>query len=220
MKTVSLDGAVVPFAEGQTVMECALAANISIPHLCFLPGFLPHGSCRLCTVKIDGRLASACTQPAMAGQHVEIDTEELRQVRLSLLRMLFVEGNHYCPACEKSGSCRLQKAAYDEGMLDLHYRPWYPKRKMDASHPDVLIDRDRCIFCELCVKASRDVDGKNIFGISGRGIDTHLVVNSKSGLLADTDISAQDRAVEVCPVGAILVKGRGFEIPIGKRLYD
>ena len=220
MKTINLDGRDISFAEGQTVMDCALAAQLPMPHLCHLPGLKPHGSCRLCTVKIDGRFASACTQPAGEGMRVESDTEELHEIRLGILRMLFVEGNHYCPSCEKSGSCKLQHAAYNEGMLDLHYPPFYPKREMDASHPDILIDRDRCIFCELCVRASRDIDGKDIFGIAGRGRDVRLVINSSSGLLADTDISVKDRAVQVCPVGAILVKGRGFEVPIGERTYD
>jgi [NiFe] hydrogenase diaphorase moiety small subunit len=25
--------------------------------------------------------------------------------------MLFVEGNHFCPSCEKSGDCKLQATA-------------------------------------------------------------------------------------------------------------
>lgn len=220
MKSIILDGREIPFEDGQTVMDCAQASDLPIAHLCHLPGYTPYGSCRLCTVKIDGRFSSACTQPAREGMQVESNTEELKEMRLGILRMLFVEGNHYCPSCEKSGSCELQHAAYEEGMLDPHYRLFYPKREMDASHPDILIDRDRCIFCALCVRASRDVDGKAVFGISGRGLATRLVVNSKSGLLVDTDISVEDKAVHVCPVGAILIKGRGFDVPIGKRLYD
>ncbi len=208
------------YEEGQTIMDCALSNGIAIPGLCHLPGLSPSGNCRLCTVKTGGRYVSACTEPAIDGMEVECETMELSQVRMQLLRMLFVEGNHYCPSCEKSGSCRLQEAAYHEGMLDLHFRPFYPKREMDASHPEILLDRDRCIFCALCVRASREIDGKNVFDISGRGIETHLIVNSASGKLLDTDISVEDRAVHVCPVGAILVKGKGFEIPIGRRLYD
>ena len=38
--------------------------------------------------------------------------------------------------------------------------------------------------------------------------------------MRDTDISIEDRAVHVCPVGALLVKRKAYEIPIGKRLYD
>jgi len=91
---------------------------------------------------------------------------------------------------------------------------------MDASHPEVVLDRDRCINCSLCVRASRDADGKDLFGLSGRGIDTHLVVNSPTGLLKDTNIEATDRAIQVCPTGALLVKRRGYEQPIGERRFD
>jgi [NiFe] hydrogenase diaphorase moiety small subunit len=76
------------------------------------------------------------------------------------------------------------------------------------------------VLCELCVRASREVDGKGVFALSGRGIDKHLIVNSESGELGDTDMAVTDKAVEVCPVGAILRKGLGFAVPIGSRRYD
>ncbi|MDX1335198.1 MAG: ferredoxin, partial [Gammaproteobacteria bacterium] len=97
---------------------------------------------------------------------------------------------------------------------------FYPMRDVDASHPDVAIDFNRCILCELCVRASRDTDHKNVFAISGRGIKAHLTVNAPSGKLGDTDFDVKDKAAHVCPVGAILPKHEGYNIPIGKRLYD
>jgi [NiFe] hydrogenase diaphorase moiety small subunit len=48
----------------------------------------------------------------------------------------------------------------------------------------------------------------------------HLVVNSDSGLLRDSQLAATDKAVEVCPVGVILRKRVGFATPIGARRYD
>jgi [NiFe] hydrogenase diaphorase moiety small subunit len=171
-------------------------------------------------VKVNGRNCSACTFPAAEGQEILNDTEELNETRRTITQMLFVEGNHFCPSCEKSGNCQLQAVGYFLNMLDAHFPFFYPSREVDASHPDVMLDRDRCILCELCVRASRDVDGKNVFALSGRGIHTHLIVNSSSGKLADTDISPEDKAVHVCPVGAILVKRKGFEVPIGERIYD
>ena len=106
------------------------------------------------------------------------------------------------------------------GMLSPHFDHFFPDRPVDASHPDVLLDFNRCIMCELCVRASRDVDGKNVFALSGRGVKSHLVVNSESGRLADTDFAVTDRAAEVCPVGVILKKRQGFAVPIGERTYD
>jgi [NiFe] hydrogenase diaphorase moiety small subunit len=216
----TLDGAVIEFRAGDTIMDAALRTGAYIPHLCHNPEFEPHGSCRVCLVEVNGRRVSACTQPATAGMQVDSASDAIGDARRSLLQMLFVEGNHVCPGCEKSGECQLQAVAYYANMLSPHFTHFFPRREVDASHPDFAIDYNRCILCELCVRASRDVDGKNVFTISGRGIDSHLVVNSPSGKLGDSDFTAADKAAHVCPVGAILPKHRGFEQPIGKRLYD
>ncbi|MDJ0872725.1 MAG: 2Fe-2S iron-sulfur cluster-binding protein [Gammaproteobacteria bacterium] len=218
--SILLDGQKVPFSEGQTIMDAAMAAGTYIPHLCHNPEFKPHGSCRVCTVTVNGRTAAACTMPAQNDQVVETSTEALQTERRRLLQMLFVEGNHVCPACEASGNCQLQAVAYYVGMLSPHYNHFYPQRPVDASHPDFFIDFNRCILCELCVRASRDMDGKDLFAISGRGINSRLVVNSPSGRLGDTDFHTGDKAAHVCPVGAILFKHQGYDKPIGERLYD
>jgi [NiFe] hydrogenase diaphorase moiety small subunit len=218
--TFSLDSAEVEFGAGDTILEAARRAGRYIPHLCWHPGFVAHGSCRVCMVKVDGRAAAACTMKAMLGQEVESNTDDLNGHRKTLLQMLFIEGNHFCPSCEKSGNCLLQATAYQMNMEGPHFEEFYPDRPVDASHPDILLDFNRCILCELCVRASRDADGKNVFAIAGHGISTHLVVNSDSGKLVDTDLALADAAANICPVGAILPKRRGFAVPIGERRYD
>lgn len=217
---MKIDGVEVPFDSGQTVMDAALVAGVYIPHLCHNPEFTPHGSCRLCLVNINNRNVSACTTPAQNGLEIENESYELMTKRRLLLKLLFIEGNHICPACEKSGACQLQAVAYQCGMLAPEFVHFYPLRDVDASHPETIIDFNRCILCELCVRASRDTDKKSIFSISGRGIKAHLTINSESGKLGDTNFSASDRAAEVCPVGAILPKHLGYNVPIGQRLYD
>lgn len=215
-----IDGKAVSFDEGQSIMDAALAAGVYIPHLCHNPEFTAYGNCRLCTVKINGRHAAACISPAQPGIEVENNTPELNQQRQLLLQMLFVEGNHQCPACEKSGACQLQAVAYYCGMLAPALSHFYPRLTMDATHPSMVIDFNRCILCALCVRASKQVDGKQVFSISGRGANARLRVNSATGKLADTEFSASDRAAHVCPTGAILHKHKGYKIPIGQRFYD
>jgi len=90
---------------------------------------------------------------------------------------------------------------------------------VDASHPDIFIDHNRCILCARCVRASQDLDGKNVFGFVGRGRHKRVAVNAEARLV-DTDIDITDKAINVCPVGAILRKRVGYAVPIGKRLYD
>ncbi|MEO7160322.1 MAG: 2Fe-2S iron-sulfur cluster-binding protein [Polaromonas sp.] len=216
----SLDGQEVEFIAGETLLQAAARNGHYIAHLCWHPEFAPHGSCRVCTVKVNGRFGAACTVRAATGQVVESDTVELNAHRKTLLQMLFIEGNHFCPSCEKSGDCLLQATAYEMGMEGPHFEEFYPDRPVDASHPDILLDLNRCILCELCVRASREVDGKSVFAIGGYGIHTHLLVNSDSGQLAGTGMTLGDRAASICPVGAILPKRRGFAIPIGQRRFD
>lgn len=218
--TFLLDGVEVPFEPGQTVMQAALAAGRHIPHLCYHPEFKPHGSCKVCTARVDGRMMTSCTVPAEMATEVESDTEELNDLRRTLVQMLFAEGNHFCPSCEQSGSCLLQALGYDLGVMTAGFRHLFPDRPVDASHPDILLDFNRCILCELCVRASREVDGKDVFALAGRGIAKHLVVNAESGRLADTNAAVTDKAMSVCPVGVILRKRQGFRVPIGERRFD
>ena len=164
------------------------------------------------------------TTPGLdVGKHgniiVESETEQVQGVRKSLIEMLFVEGNHYCMFCEKSGNCELQAMAYRFGIAAPTFPYQYPERELDATHPQIFIDRNRCILCARCVRASKDLDGKNVFQFIDRGSNKKIAVNAWAKLV-DTDLDITDKAVDICPVGAILKKGEGFKVPIGKRLYD
>ncbi|MBM4370883.1 MAG: (2Fe-2S)-binding protein [Deltaproteobacteria bacterium] len=216
---ITIDGVEIAARPGQTVLEAADDAGVYIPRLCYLKGLVPHGSCRVCTCLVNGRPQAACTMPASPGMVVENDTETLREHRRRLVEMLFVEGNHFCMFCEKSGNCELQGMAYRLGIAAPRFPYLFPQRDVDASHPEVLIDRNRCILCGRCVRASRDLDGKNVFQFVNRGPHKRIAVNAEANL-GDTDLRGSDRAAEVCPVGCIIRKGVGFAVPVGKRLYD
>ena len=218
--TFSLDGQEVEFGHGESILQAATRAGHYIPHLCWHPDFGAAGSCRICTVKVNGRTGASCTVQAAAGQLVESNTAELNAQRKTMLQMLFVEGNHFCPSCEKSGNCSLQATAYAMGMEGPHFEEFYPDRPVDASHPDLMLDLNRCILCGLCVRASEQTDHKSVFAIGGHGIHTQLLVNSPSGKLVDSDLLPTDRAANICPTGVILHKRRGFVIPIGQRQFD
>ncbi len=217
--SVTIDGADIEARPGQTIMEAADAAGIYIPRLCAHKDLQPYGSCRVCTVLVNGRPQAACTQPVADGMIVESDTPKVKEIRRGIVEMLFVEGNHYCMFCEKSGNCELQAMAYRLGVIAPRYPYQFPKRDVDASHPDILIDRNRCILCARCVRASRDIDGKGVFEFVGRGPKKQVAVNADAAL-ADTNAALTDKAMNVCPVGAILKKRTGYQVPIGDRMYD
>ena len=215
----TIDGVENPAKAGQTIMQAADAAGVYIPRLCAHKDLVPFGACRVCTVMVNGRPQAACTQPVAAGMSVENNTPELMEHRRSLVEMLFVEGNHYCMFCEKSGNCELQALGYRFGITAPRYPYQWPEREVDASHPDILVDHNRCILCARCVRASRDLDGKHVFQFVGRGHHKKVAVNARARL-ADTKLSVTDKAVNMCPVGAILKKRTAFRAPIGERIYD
>lgn len=217
--TFTIDGRDVRAKPGMTIMQAADEAGIYIPRLCSHPELRPHGSCRVCTVLVEGRPQAACTQPAAKGINVENETEHLREIRRSIVDMLFVEGNHYCMFCEKSGNCELQAMAYRLG-IDVPQHPYqYPSRGLDATHPDVFVDHDRCILCARCVFASRDIDKKGVFGFEGRSRHKHLAVSAREGA-GHTSLAASDKAMDVCPVGTLMRKRIGYSVPMGNRIYD
>ena len=217
--TFTMDGVEIKAAPGQTIMEAADEAGVYIPRLCYLKGLSPHGSCRVCVVNVNGRPQASCTQPVANGLTVENNTEEIAQMRKDLIDMLFVEGNHFCPFCEKSGNCELQAVAYRMGITAPKYPYQFPQREIDASHPDIYLDLNRCILCARCIQTSRDMDGKSVFEFVNRGPHKKISVNAQAKL-ADTEMDITDKVVDSCPVGSILKKRVGFAVPIGKRDYD
>jgi [NiFe] hydrogenase diaphorase moiety small subunit len=215
----SIDGKDVQAEQGQTILQAAVRAGIYIPHLCAMKGLSPWGSCRVCTVLVNGRPQAACTMPVADGMVVDNETPELADLRANLIEMLFVEGNHFCMFCEKSGNCELQGLAYRMGILAPRHSYMFPVRRVDASHPGVLLDFNRCVLCARCVRASQELDGKHVFQFIHRGAHKRIGVDAANGA-GQTNLGVTDKAVEACPVGCIVKKRVGYAVPIGQRLYD
>ncbi len=213
-----IDGVECMAEEGIYIVEAARENGVYIPTLCNIQGVKPRGSCRICTVLVNGRPMSACTTPIASGMEIENDTEQINEIRKSIIEVLFVEGNHFCPACEKSGSCELQALAYRFKMMVPRFPYLFPTREVDASNPKIIKDHNRCILCKRCIRAIKTEDGKNVFAFKKRGIKLEINVDPELGDQF-TDELAQ-KAVDICPVGAILPREKGYQVPIGQRKYD
>jgi [NiFe] hydrogenase diaphorase moiety small subunit len=214
----TIDGVTCMAREGSSILDAARKNSVFIPTLCNLDGIPPKGACRVCSVKVNGKLLTACTTKIAQGMEVENNTPELNNLRKAIVEMLFVEGNHLCPSCEKSGECELQALAYRYTMTVPRYPYFFPKRVVDASHPKIVKDHNRCILCKRCVRAVKDEKGRSIFVFLNRGFETKIYIDPElAGKLTD---ELARKAVEVCPVGAIMPRGEGFKTPIGKRKYD
>jgi len=214
----TIDGKDVTGLAGQTILRAASAAGVYIPRLCAYKNLIPRGSCRICSVRVNGRIQAACVQTISEGMVVENDTAEIREFRWALIDMLFVEGNHYCMFCEKSGLCELQALAYRFGITAPQFPLLNPDRPIDLSHPDIYLDHNRCIQCGRCVRVSQELDHKNVFQFVGRGHRKRLQVNGEA--LAATSLALTDQVTAACPVGALMRKRVGYVVPVGQRKFD
>ncbi len=214
----TIDGKKCLAERGQTIVEAAKANGVYIPVLCDYEGLKPVGSCRICTVRAAGRYMAACTQPVTEGLAVENTVPDLEDMRKALIEMLFVEGNHFCPACEKSGNCELQALGYRYKMMVPRFPYLWPGRALVADPPLLMLERNRCVQCLRCVRGIRAKDGRKVFASIERGPRVTIEVDPK--LAAKLSEEEARRAMDICPVGAILRKGTGFAKPIGQRKFD
>ena len=214
----TVDGKACVAQPGQTIVEAANANGVWIPVLCRYEGLKPAGSCRVCTVRVAGRFMAACTQPVTEGMAVENEVPDLEDMRKALVEMLFVEGNHFCPSCEKSGNCELQALGYRYRLTAPRFPYLWPGRAIDAGSPFLMLEHNRCIQCRRCVQGVTAKDGRKVFAAVERGGRVSIEVDGK--LAAKLSEEEARRAMDLCPVGAILKKRTGFAVPIGKRKYD
>ncbi len=214
----TIDGKEFTAPKGQLIVDAAADNGVYIPVLCHMRDLIPAGSCRICTVKVNGRDMAACTTPVDDGMEVQNNTDELLDIRKAIVEMLFVEGNHFCPSCEKSGNCDLQALGYKYQMMVPRFPYAFERRELDATTPKIFLERNRCIFCKRCVRLIKDDESKSIFAFKGRGKTLEINIDRK--LAANMSEEQAKKAMEICPVGAILRKEVGFIEPIGTRKYD
>lgn len=215
---ITIDGQEVNTQAG-AIVDVAAENGVYIPTLCYVKGKPCLGTCRTCSVKVNGKVMSACTTPVSEGMDIDVSGTEITDMRKALVELLFAEGNHNCPSCEKSGRCELQATGYEVDMMVSRFPYRFPVRTVDHASKTVWLERDRCIFCQRCVEFVRDQEtGQKIFSIKGRGTESRIEIDAA---LADKMPAEQVReASDLCPVGCIIDKTQGFDAPIGKRKFE
>jgi predicted molibdopterin-dependent oxidoreductase YjgC len=148
----TLDGKPCLAEEGAQLVAAAKECGVYIPTLCNYPGIPPKGACRICTVLVNGIPQTACTTKVVEDMAVTTSTPELESFRKSVVEILFAEGNHLCPSCERSGNCELQALAYRYRVTVPHFPYLFPKRDVEAWHPKLVKDHNRCIQCKRCIR--------------------------------------------------------------------
>jgi len=216
--TINIDGKNIKTFEGRNLVDVAKENGIFIPTLCYFRDMHPLATCRICTVNLNGRQTTGCTTKVTDGMEIEINTPELLDNRKAIIEMLYAEGNHFCPSCEKSGKCDMQNLGYDMGITVTRYSPVFSNKLVDFNPKRMIMESNRCILCKRCVEQVKTKDGQSVFSFVNRGVKTHVQIDyeQEEKLTESEDM----KAMNLCPVGAILIKGMIQEEPFGERKYD
>jgi formate dehydrogenase major subunit len=202
---LTINGQQVTAKEGQTILEAATAAGIHIPTLCHHPALSNHGACRMCLVEVKGMrgLQTSCTCPVADGLEVETETEAVIEGRRFSLQLLFSERNHYCMFCQMSGDCELQELAYEYGLDHWRYPRAYERIAVDATHPYIIMEPNRCVLCSRCVRACAEIAANHTLGLQERGSETMICADTGVPLGESTCVSC-GVCLQVCPTGALI----------------
>jgi len=212
MVNITIDGKSIQVPEGTTVLQAARMAEVYIPTLCDHPELTPYGGCRLCLVEVEGArtLQPSCTLPVNNNMVIHSDTEKVREARKFVLTLIFSERNHFCPFCQVSGGdCELQNAAYREGMTHWPLMTNWQTFAMDASHPNFVLDNNRCILCRRCVRACGELVGNFTLGFEERGAKSFLVADLGTPLGESTCVAC-GTCLQVCPTGALIDRASAY----------
>ena len=226
---LTIDGQNVTAKKGQTVLECALENNISIPHLCTHSSLSPFGACRLCVVEIENirGYPTSCTTPVAEAMIVRTDTQALRKLRRNILELMMLEHPSAClvcgrrelceqyrPSAERAGSttgchtcnnkevCEVRVLAEDLGIKELPVPPVYHERPLERSEPFMDRDLNLCILCGRCVRICKYHQGKSVIDFVGRGSQTRIGQAFGHSLL-EAGCQFCGSCVDVCPTGSL-----------------
>ncbi len=211
---ITINGRKISAPSGSTVLRAAQQAGIDIPTLCNHPALAPIGVCRICLVELKGipMLQPACTSLVAEGMEVQTETPQLVEVRKFILDMLFSERNHFCMYCEMSGNCELQNLGYRYG-LDHWVYPTYTKPfPIDATHPYLLLEHNRCVLCRRCIRSCGDLTANHTLDLRERGIES-MVQADIHVPFGDSSCISCGGCAQVCPTGAIFDKRSAYMGP-------
>jgi formate dehydrogenase major subunit len=215
MVNLTIDGKPVEVQEGTTVLQAAKEAAIHIPTLCDHPALKPFGGCRLCLVEVEGMrtLQPSCTLPVSDKMNIRTVSDKIKAARRFVLTLIFSDRNHFCPYCQVSGGdCDLQNAAINEDMSHWPFQPNWQSYKVDASHQHMVMDHNRCILCQRCVRACGQLVGNFTLGIENRGASSMLIADVGVPF-GDSSCVACGTCAAVCPTGAIIERRAAYQGP-------
>jgi len=202
--TITVDGRVVGFAPGATVMEAALAGGIDIPRLCHHPELRPSGGCRLCLVEVEGmpKPVPACGLACRDGMVVATVGDRLWAMRREIIDLFVSEHPLACSTCEADGACDLQRYAAAVGVTESTHPTEVHRSLYQDDNPFFVRDHQYCILCGKCVRVCDEVVGVNAIDFAGRGFESHVATPFDGDLIESACVFCGS-CVQVCPTAAL-----------------
>ncbi len=203
---VTVNGRPVEIEAGGTILEAARAAQVRVPTLCHIEGLEPSGSCRICSVEVEGRrtLLPACAEPAADGMQIKTNTPRVLAARRQMIQLLLANHPDDCLYCMRAGDCDLQQMAQEVGIRERAWRRGeHRTHAMDRSSPSVVRDPNKCILCGKCVRICDEIQGVAAIDHAGRGFDSY-VLPAFDDELASTVCVNCGQCVAICPTGALV----------------
>ncbi len=208
--TLTIDGKEVSAPKGSLVIHAAQKLGIDIPSFCYNNKMDPLGACRMCLVAIEKQkgFPPSCATPVGQGMVVNTKTPEVEKTRKSMLEFLLINHPLDCPICDKGGECPLQNLTFKFGSgLSRYIEPKRHFQKHLQIGPQIVLDRERCILCQLCVRFMEDIADDPQLVMINRGDSTEI--GSFPGRPFDSVFSGN--TTDICPVGALTSKSYRFQ---------
>ncbi len=202
MVGITLDGRDIQVAKGASLLHVCLDNGAAVPYFCDHRKLDPIGACRMCVVQIEGqpKLATACTITTSEGMKVNTESPDVLQAREGVLEFLLINHPLDCPVCDKGGECDLQDFSFYHGGGKSRFfeeKVKYPKPVPLSDR--ILLDMERCVLCERCVRYFDEVTEEGQLVLLNRGV--HTMIGTFNGEAMDS--AFQGNIMELCPVGAL-----------------
>ncbi len=207
--TLSIDGVDVRVPKGTLLVEAAKSIHTDIPVYCYHEKLGPAGLCRICLVEIEGmpKLQIACNTPVAEGMKVHTRNARVDDGRRAILEFFLLNHPLDCPICDKGGECDLQDYAMAWGPESSRMvEPKMPKPKAVDLGPTIVLDEERCIVCQRCVRFDQIITREDSLRTDDRG--AHTIIATATGKPYVSDFTGN--VTELCPVGALTSKTYRF----------
>jgi NADH-quinone oxidoreductase subunit G len=208
--TLTIDGVPVTVPKGTLLVEASKKIKQEIPVYCYHTKLGPAGLCRVCLVEIEGmgKLQIACNTPVTDGMVVHTQSARAESGRSMILELLLVNHPLDCPICDKGGECDLQDyaMAYGPGSSSV-VDPKARKPKGVDLGPTIVLDEERCVVCQRCVRFDDIIAGERQLVLKDRGV--HDIIATATGDPYHHNFTGN--VTEICPVGALTSKTYRFK---------